>query len=440
MQLRFSVPLSTLLLMMFVPDARALTLEEAIHRALERNERGLAAGETAEAARARVARARSFLLPELTATGDWTRRSHETTRTVDGVTSVLSTRDGLEGRLSLNQVIFDARAFPLLREAKHSRDAAEFDAVEVRRQLAFDTAEIYLTVLAGEQVVRAAGERRDLADQNTREVRVRFGAQLVSSNDVSRAELESAVAERELVEARGAVRVARLALSHLLDQPVTDSLEVPMTLLHGATEVPPMADVPDGTAPTDTAAVDRRPDVLASRSRVEALEAAADEPTARYLPQVNFNAQGWATNEAGFGGRGEDWNLGLGLTWPIFDGGDREAAKSERDALARAGALDLKNQERGVAVEIASARVAVESRQATLTQSDVAVQAARRNAAESAELYRRGLIRALEAVDANVQLFEAEVEKTRAQFTLALAWLDLKAALGYDPLTETGIP
>jgi outer membrane protein TolC len=439
MRSRLIAALSALVLTFLTRDAGALTLEEAIQRALERNELGLAAGETAKAAAARVSRAKSFLLPDVTVNGDWIRRSHETTRTVEGVTSILSTRDALEGRVSVNQTIFDARAWPLLRQARHARDAAELDAVEVRRQLAFDTAEIYLAVLAGEQVARAAEERRDLADQNTREVRVRFGAQLVSSNDVSRAELESAVAERELVEARGAVRAARLALAYLLDQPVTDSLEVPQTLLRGAAAVP-TGNTPDGVAPPDSAANERRPDILANRSRVEALEASADEPTARYLPQLNFDAQGWATNEAGFEGRSEDWTLGLGLTWPLFDGFDREATKSERDALARAGALALQNQERGVAVEIATARVAVESRQATLAQSDVAVQAARRNASESAELYRRGLIRALEAVDANVQLFEAEVERTRAQFTLALAWLDLKAALGYDPLTETGIP
>jgi outer membrane protein len=440
MNRRFGMAVASLLLIGGARAAGALTLEEAIHRALERNERGLAAGETARAAQARVSRARAFLLPDITVTGDWTRRSHETTRTVDGVTSILSTRDGLEGRVRLDQTIFDARAWPLLAQARRARDAAEMDAAEVRRQLAFDTAEIYLAVLNGEQVARAAAERRDLAARNEREVRVRFDAQLVSSNDVSRAELESAVAERELVEARGTVRAARLALTHLLDQPVTDSLEVPMTLLRDAAAVPPPADLADGVAPPDPAASDRRPDVQAARARVAALEASADEPTARYLPQVDFNAQGWKTNESGFGGREEDWTLGLGLTWPLFDGGDREATKSEREALARAGQLALQNQERGVAVEIASARVAVESRQASLRQSEVAVVAARRNASESGELYRRGLIRALEAVDANVQLFEAEVARAGAQFALALAWLDLKAALGYDPLTETGIP
>jgi outer membrane protein TolC len=408
----------------------ALTLEDAVRLSLQRNERALAAGETSKAAGARVSRARSFLLPDLTVTGDWTRRSTETTRTVDGETSVLSSRDGLEGRVTLRQTIFDARAFPLLRQAERSRDAADLDAVDVRRGLAYETAEVFLAVLTAERVAEAASERLDLARRNEREVRIRFDTQLVSSNDVSRAELESATAERERVLAEGEARVARLALGQLLDLDVVDSLVVPEPLLRRAAEPPALLEA------LVAEAAERRPDIRAERARLAALEASAGEPLMRYLPQLDFNASGWTTNESGFSGRDRDWSLGMGLTWPLFDGGDREATRSERLAMARAAALELRSRERAVATDVAAARVQLESRQASLTQAEVAVRAARRNAAEAGELYRRGLIRALEAVDANVQLFEAEVERAGAEFALALAWLDLRAALGLEPLDD----
>jgi len=411
--------------------APALTLEEAIARALQANERGRAAGETARAAEARVSRARSVLLPDLTFTGDLTRESRTTTTSGDGETAIESTRNGLEGRLTLNQTLFDARAFPLLRQAGSLRDAARLDATETNRRLAFETAAVFLAVLGGEQVVRAATERLDLARRNEREVRVRFESQLIGSNDVSRAELESAVAERELVDARGFVRTARLSLEYILDQPVTDSLAVPLDLLRQA-EQPSRTD-----APYDSAATERRPDLLAERARLKALEALADEPNARYLPQLFAHGTAWRTNEST---NNDDWTLGLGLNWSLFDGGDREATRSERKAQLRAGALELQNQERSVGIEIETARVALESRQASLVQSEVAVRAARRNAVESGELYRRGLIRALEAVDANVQLFEAEVERARTRLALGLALLELKSALGFEPLTEMGNP
>jgi hypothetical protein len=50
------------------------------------------------------------------------------------------------------------------------------------------------------------------------------------------------------------------------------------------------------------------------------------------------------------------------------------------------------------------------------------------------------LATALEAIDANVQLFEAEVELARARLTLGLAFLDLRAGLGLDPLGRELLP
>jgi outer membrane protein TolC len=232
------------------------------------------------------------------------------------------------------------------------------------------------------------------------------------------------------VRARGAARAAHLALGLLLGAPIADSLAVPHALLDLA--MAPITAAPDGAQE----ARGRRMDLRAERARAAALRAGATEPLMRYLPDLELTGTAWRTNETGFSGRDEDWTIGLGLNWEIFDGGVREATRSERAAEARAAALDLAYLERRVAVDIATARVNLESQQASLVRADVAVDAARRNAGETAELYRRGLVRALEVVDANVQLFEAEVEQVGAQLALAISFLDLRAALGLEPLAS----
>jgi len=421
-------------LLSLATNARALTLEEAIATARSQNERGRSATETAKAAGAVVGQARSFLFPSLTLLGDYTRRSHETTRTINGSTSVLQSRDATELRLNLDQIIFDAQAWPLYKEARRSRDAAELDAVEAKRQLAFDTARSFFAVLTSEQVVRAARERLSLADRNLADARVRFDAQLVGSNDVTRAELEKTTADRELVDAQGVARVARLSLSNLLGEAVEDSLVVPEALLAEATRPVSPADVSSQTAVTS------RPDVRAGKARVAALRAAAQEPLMRYLPDLSFHGTAWSTNEAGFSNQAQDWSLGLGLSWDIFDGTERHAARSEAVARANAAELDQANLERSVATDLESARVGLETAQASLMQVNESVTMAERNAAEAAELYRRGLVRAFEVVDANVQTFTTQVERARSQFALALTFLNLRAALGLDPLGEVPAP
>jgi len=415
-------------------SARALTLEEAISTALSQNERGKSAAELAEAAGAQVSQARSFLFPSLTLLGDYTRRSHETTRTINGSTSVLQSRDATEIRLNLDQTIFDAQAWPLYKEARRVRDAAELDAVEAKRQLAFDTARSFFAVLTSEQVVSAARERQSLADRNLEDAKVRFDAQLVGSNDVTRAQLEKTSADRELVDAQGVARVARLSLANLLGKAVEDSLVVPKALLAEATRPVTQEDV------SAQAAVTARPDVRAGKARVAAARAAAQEPLARYFPDLSFHGTAWSTNEAGFSNQSEDWSLGLGLTWDLFDGAERNAARSEASARARAAELDQTNLERSVATDLESARVGLETAQASLMQVNESVTVAERNAAEAAELYRRGLVRAFEVVDANVQTFTTQVERARSQFALALTFLNLRAALGLDPLGEVPAP
>ena len=428
------VALSLLAVLAAAATSCALTLEEAIRTALTQNERGRSAEETARAADAQVDRARSFLFPDLTLLGDYTRRSHETTRTIDGETSVLQSRDATQLRLNLDQVLFDAQAWPVYTGARRLRDAAHFDATEEKRQVAFDTARAFLAVLTSEQVVRAAEERVRLADRNLADARVRFDAQLVGSNDVTRADLERTASERELIEARAVTGVTRLNLGHLMGRAVADTLAVPQPLL---------AEAAAAVARDDTSlvrAVQSRPDVRAGHARVLALEAAAREPLMRYLPDLSFHGTAWSTNESGFSERNEDWSIGLGLDWDLFDGLDRHAARSEASAHARAAALDQANLERSVGVDIESARITLEGAQASLVQANRAVEVAERNAAEAAELYRRGLVRAFEVVDANVQSFTTLVERARSQFAQALAFLNLRAALGLDPLGEVPAP
>ena len=59
---------------------------------------------------------------------------------------------------------------------------------------------------------------------------------------------------------------------------------------------------------------------------------------------------------------------------------------------------------------------------------------ARQNVDETAILYRQGLAKAIELVDANDSRFTAEVNDATAEFAMAQAYLSLRQALGLEPL------
>jgi outer membrane protein TolC len=397
--------------------------------AVERNEAGLAAEERHDAARARAGRARGALLPSLTIEGDYTRRGYETVREVGDDDVVIQSRNALSELAILRQPFFDMRLIPLYRAARRARDAAHLESAETKRQVGFAAATAFLNALSQEQVLAAAMRRLELATKTLSDASARFEAQIVSSNDVTRAELELASAERELTRARGEQESAYLELASVMNATIESPLVPPDDILAQA------AAPPAGAAESMiTEAQRRRLDLGAQRLTAEASHSTASEPMLRLLPRFDLVGQAEHTNEGGLAGRENDWFARIELTWPLFDGGQREAERAERAALADAADLEVRALERQVELEVRTALVALTSEQAANRQAEIAANVARRNAAEAAELYRQGLASALEAADANVRLFEAEVARARAGYGVAEALMGLRAALGLDAM------
>jgi outer membrane protein TolC len=398
----------------------ALTLERAVDLALANNERSAIADTTVEAAEARVRRARTAFLPRLDVSG------------IIGTDLGNGSERDVSTAALLTQPIFDARAFPLYRQQRFERDAVRLRATDTKRLLGFDAAASFLTTLSFEQVLLAAERRRDFAQRNLDDVRARFEAGLVSSNDVTRAELELATAVRGLAQAAGDVQASRVDLENLLKTDVDGALAPPTALLDAAAD--------DSPTQIDSVIADaqgKRTDIAATRARVEALRAFAEEPNARFLPSVFFSAQGRNFNDGPISDRNNEGFVRVSFAWPVFDAGLRGADRAERTANVRGAELELALALRDVERQMRSAVVQLSTERASLREAAEAVRAANKNTNETSILYREGLASALELADATQQLFEAEVAEVTARYRMALAYLSLREASGVAAVGET---
>ena len=415
MTLRSGLLLGVTLFGSAILSAQPLTIERAVELAVERNERAAAAETIVAAADARLGRARTAFFPQLDVTGSLRNDTATDPRNVLSSTALLT------------QPLFDARVFPLLRFARFERSAARLTADEEKRLLAFDAADLFLITLNLEQVTRAAEHRREFARTSLADARARFEAGLVSSNDVTRAELEMATAERGLAQALGDARSARIQLATILNTEIEGPLQIPERLLAAA------ASAPDVDQSGVAAAQQRRNDIAATRFRVGALRAFAEEPSRRFIPSLRLSAQSRNFNEGPISDRNNDGAVGVTFNWPVFDAGLRRSEEAERTAIARGAELDLQLALRTVEQQMRTAGVQLTSEQAALREAEAAVRAARRNAEETNELYRQGLASALELADANQRLFEAEVAEVTARYRMAQAYLALREAAGLEP-------
>ena len=398
--------------LVFAQDA-PLTIERAIALAVARNERAAIADANVEAAEARVGRARTAFFPRVDIAGNL-RGDYG-----DGTERTLSTT------AFLTQPLFDARIFPLYRQQRFIRDAARLTASETRRLLAYDAAATFLRTLSFEQVLLAAQRRREFADTNLADVRARFEAGLVSSNDVTRAELELATAVRGTAQAAGDVQSSRVDLEILLRTDIAEApLAQPVALLEAAAKIAAVSDAAIASAQLD------RTDIAAQRALLEAERAFAEEPSARFIPSLNLTAQTRDINDGPISNRNNDGFVGLSFAWPLFDAGVRRAERAERNALVRGSELELELELREVERQMRGAGVQLTTEQAALREATAALRAAQKNAEETNTLYREGLASALELADATQQLFEAEVALVTARYRMALAYLSLREAAG----------
>jgi outer membrane protein TolC len=409
-------------------QSEALSLDDAIRLALQNNERALAADQRIAAADSRLTKARAFFLPTLSLNGNYTRRPFEVTRAIGNQQVIVQAYNALSWSANFSMILFDSHSVPTLLGASADLAAERLNTVDAKRTLAFEVGNAFLTTLSVDQVLEASQRRLDFAKQSLNAAKARYAGGLVSVNDVTRAELEYATAETGVVQGQGQIETTYLQLGFLLNVPPPTKLTVPDFLF---------AAVEGRLSALDALIAEaqaRRPDVGALRYRSKSLHAATIESTLKWLPTLSLTGRYSYTNEAGLTGKNFNWNAGLSMSWTVFDGFTRNGEFSERMAVAYQADLDLQAGLRKVEVDVRTALVSLNNQRAVLKQSQVAHDVAVRNANETSELYRQGLSSALQVADANVRLFEASVALVQARYGLGIAYLNLEAALGLDPL------
>lgn len=400
-----------------------LSLQSVVKLALTRNERAEIADESVISADAAVTKARAAFLPTVTLSANETLRPQE----VDSNGRVALRSNAASAALTVSQTLLNAGAFPLYSAAKHSYDSARFSHDDTRRQLAFDAARSFFSVVAQQRVLKAANSRRDLALATLKDTQVRASSGLVSSNDVTRSEIESASADQSTINAANSLQAARFNLEYLIAAPIEIDADL-------AAPTQTLAPTNQSLAGLVNLAIATRPDLAALRASAASASALAEEPGLRFVPTLSAQAQARTQDQAIVGDRYIDTTLTLNFNWQIWDGGSRSADATSRNAAHRIAELQLRSLARRVETDVRVAIAELTAARAALVAAEQGQDAARRSEEETSVLYKQGLAKAIELVSGNSSKFDAEVAVAAAELNVRQAELDLRAALGLFPL------
>jgi multidrug efflux system outer membrane protein len=195
-------------------------------------------------------------------------------------------------------------------------------------------------------------------------------------------------------------------------------------------EIPVPPKIPAGLP---AALLRRRPDIRAAEQRLIAANARIGEAEALLYPRIALTAQaGYASTQmseflkspAGF------WELIGGLTAPIWDWGKNRARVRETEAVMRQAVILYERSIRLALRDVEDALVAYRKAVAGL-ESNGRRTAAQRNVLTLSEArYRGGVSTYLEVLDAQRELFDAELQQAAALRDRIVSVVRLYRALG----------
>lgn len=256
-------------------------------------------------------------------------------------------------------------------------------------------------------------------------VRQRFEAGLASKLDVRRAEGELATAAATVPDAERRVAQTEQRLSMLLGRnPGT----IPRgTVLEAQT---PLSAVPAGLP---SALLERRPDIRQAEERLVAVTAQIGEAKAAFFPQISLTGQFGAASVALsdlFTGPARVWQAGPAITLPIFTAGRLRGNLRATQAREQQALIQYEQTIQQAFREVEDALVFHRKARDTWAQRELRVTAARQALELAGLRYTNGRTGYLDVLDAERQLYAAEIDlasTTRDQLT---AVVQIYKALG----------
>lgn len=318
-----------------------------------------------------------------------------------------------------------------------ARSAAVDALVTVERQRAatvtldvtFNVEEAYFAVFAAKSIVKASDDAYERARVHRNLAKAGVTSGLRSPIELTRAESELAKLDIGRIRARGNLATSQAVLAAVVGTP-EPALDV-------ASNPPTPGELPSLDEAIRQAGA-RNPRLLAALAELRAEEARTRAIGAEHRPDVSltatFSGRAGGATPSGNGvpadGNGwipnvPNWDVGVVLTWPLFDGviNARESA-SRAEEQVRREEIGLVRQDQTAAVR--EAYVAVDVARAALPGLRRSVDAARANYEQADARFRAGLGTSVELADAEAVRTDADIQLALGEFELARA----RAAFG----------
>jgi outer membrane protein TolC len=410
-----------------------LSMRKAVELAIsdEGSARIKLANELRRQAEARAAQVRAALLPNL----DASVSQQNTVRSLEAVgirftipatnfqtPRVIGPFSIFDARLSGTLNIFDLSHIRRYQSARAATRAASAELESSRDQVAAQTAIAYLAAIRADADVRESRANIELAEAILRSAENQKTAGTGTGIEITRAQVQLADTRQRLLIAENAREQARLQLLRSVGLPLDTSVE-----LTGRMELVPVP--ADLLRDAEETAQRARPDLKAQQEREENARLSYSAATLERLPSIavfgDYGSIGTSINNAL-----PTRTYGAALRIPIFDGGRRDARRTEAASQLRQEQVRTADLREEVALEVRLALDGLRSAAEQVKVAESGVQLAEQELAHARRRVEAGVASGLELTDAQTRLERARDNRIAALFNYNQARLALGQATG----------
>ena len=416
------------------PTQRVMTLAQVERLALEQQPQVLVARAATSIAQAQAEQTRSPLLPQVIASGAYTRETGNyaprpgaipTTASLGGGGSLFSqSYDYWQFGLSATQLIYDfGQTSEKLRSANLTVDAQRASEQVARLGVLLNVRKAYFNARAMKELVDVAKETLD--DQNKHLVQVQGFVQVGTQPPIALAQQKAAVANAlvQLISAQNNYDTAKAQLNQAAGFVGGTEYDV------GDETMPTLEDEDQPLEALASKGLAARPEMLVLVRQRDAQDATLASAKGTYGPSISAGA-GITDYGVQLDQLVPNWSAGLTVTWPLFQGGLTRGLVHQAEAGLESVDAQRSLEELQVRLDVDSARLAVRAAKATIGAVDDALTSAREQLRLAEQRYATGVGNIIELNDAQVAYTTAAAQVVQARYSLSTARAQLLAAMG----------
>ncbi|HKD66810.1 MAG TPA: TolC family protein [Candidatus Binataceae bacterium] len=428
-----------------------LTLKEAIAIALKFHPRRREAAAQSGAANQRIGEAQAALLPQLYGTAQYLRSTangigNTQYYDVDGMfprisgvnhnlpnndfTQLADTYNNYAGGFGFSQFLLDfGRRRGYVEQRRFEAASAKSQEELVELDLIFEVSQRYFNLLAAQQMVRVYEKAVEQRQYHLHEAQVKASAALRPQLDVYVTQAELERAQLRLVDARNAVADGKVALDNAMGLSEAAPDYTPADLLT-------YGKVSDTMGALVRTAMRDRPDLAAVEDQIRAMGAQIRQYRSDFLPTASamggYNALGTGLPAA------NNFNVGLVITWPMFNGflttHQVQEARLEQEALEHA-IDDLRQR---VILQVKTAFLDWQASLQRIRRAEGAVAASSVELELAEKRYEAGLTNIVELEDSQRHYTFDDADYANALYSYSLAKAQVDRATGRALLNLPG--